>query len=154
MMFGGGVLDQDDPQGGRWIKSASNGEQRKPGGDNRLRVNLSKKFYIAQFLGSSLNIYETAERVVHKKGGASFVIFEGSRYQLRSPDDLGRIIDMALAKEIYVNVGGVELSSKWRSKIELFSFIYLTTKAALKNFQNEFGSGNAPHPDRRKRRRR
>lgn len=147
------MLDQDDPSGGRWIKSATTGEQKKPGGDKRFRTNASKKFYIAQFLGSSLNIYETAERVIHKKGGVSFVVFEGNRYQLRLPSDLGRIIDMALSKGVYVNVGGVEIGNKWRSEIELFPYIYLTTKAALKNFQNEFGSERAPHPGRSKRKR-
>lgn len=145
------MIDQDDPLAGRWIKSATTEQQTKPVGDNRYRVNVSKKFYIAQFIGSTLNIYETAERVVHKRAGISFVTFEGSRHQLRRSIDLGRIIDMALSKGVYVNVGGIVLDNKWRSKIELFPYIYITTKAALQNFQNEFGSERAPHPGRSKR---
>lgn len=144
------MIDQDDPLAGRWIKSATTSQQCKPAGDNRLRVNVSKRFYIAQFIGSSLNIYESAERVVHKKAGLSFVMYEGNRHQLRAANDLGRIIDMALSKGVYVNVGGIVLDNKWRSKIELFPFIYITTRAALKNFQNEYGSERPPHPDRRK----
>ncbi|PNU05426.1 hypothetical protein [Novosphingobium guangzhouense] len=103
------MIDQDDPLAGRWIKSATTEQQGKPVGDNRFRVNVSKKFYIAQLTGAFLNIYETAERVVHKKAGLSFVIFEGNRYQLRAPEDLGRILDMALSKGVHVNLGGLEL---------------------------------------------
>jgi hypothetical protein len=94
----------------------SSDKQQLPEGDNRYRVNPAATFYVAQLdcgtRGCTLNVSESARRVLHFRSPQAAVVFETRQYALHPAAELKPFIDGYVKRGCNVYVGGIAVSGK------------------------------------------